>query len=262
MQMKKIIFTDLDGTLLDSDNYSYEKAKNALELLKKKEIPLIFCTSKTRAEIEFWRKKIGNNDPFISENGGGIFVPKDYFSFKIQSDEEYNNYLLIKLGINYSQLIGFINFLKEKYNIRSFYDMSSKEIAVDANLELTQAELAKKREFDLPFKILNKEQEKSILNEIGKHGLNYTIGGRYYHLLGDNNKGEAVRILSDLFRRKYGDIKTIAIGDSENDLQMLDSVNEGFLVKKKNGSYASNKYKKVKGVGPEGWNKIVQQEVL
>lgn len=260
--MKKIIFTDLDGTLLDSDTYSYEKANNALKLLKKKEIPLIFCTSKTRAEIEFWREKVRNNDPFISENGGGIFIPKNYFSLKFLFDREYKNYFLIKLGTNYNQLVDIIRFLKEKYEILSFSDMSAEEISEDADLELTQAKLAKNREFDLPFKILNKSQEKDILNDINKQGLNYTIGGRYYHLLGDNNKGEAVKILSDLFRRKYGDIKTIAIGDSENDFQMLDSVDEGFLVKKKDDSYASSKYRKAMGIGPEGWNNVIQKEVL
>ena len=260
--MKKIIYTDLDGTLLDSDNYSYEKAKKALQLLKKKEIPLIFCTSKTRAEIEFWRNKIGNNDPFISENGGGIFIPKNYFSFEFLFDKEYENYFLIKLGNDYKQLVEIIKFLKGKYEILSFYDMSAEEIAVDADLELTQAELAKNREFDIPFRILNKSQKKDILNEIYKKNLNCTTGGRYYHLLGDNNKGEAVKILSDLFRQKYGDIKTIAIGDSDNDFEMLESVNEGILVKKKNGLYASNKYRNARGIGPEGWNDIVQQEVL
>jgi mannosyl-3-phosphoglycerate phosphatase len=260
--MKKIIFTDLDGTLLDSDTYSYEKAKKALQLLKRKEIPLIFCTSKTRAEIEFWREKVGNNDPFISENGGGIFIPKTYFSFKFLYDRKYKNYFLIKLGTNFNQLMDIIKVLKGKYEILSFSDMSAEEIADDADLELKQAKLAKNRDFDLPFKILNKKQEKDILNEIKKHGLNYTIGGRYYHLLGDNNKGYAVKILSYLFRKKYGDIKTIAIGDSENDFQMLDSVNDGFLVKKKNGLYASNNYIKANGVGPEGWNNIIQKEVL
>jgi len=75
----KIIFSDLDGTLLNQDTYSFNEGQKALKLLKKYNIPLIFATSKTRAEIEFWRKKIGNNDPFISENGGGIFIPKmDY----------------------------------------------------------------------------------------------------------------------------------------------------------------------------------------
>ena len=260
--MKKVIFTDLDGTLLDSNTYSYEKANDALELTKKLMIPLVFCTSKTRAEIEFWRKKIGNKDPFISENGGGIFIPKGYFSFDFQFDKEFKNFYLIRLGTDYSKLINFINFLKEKYGIQSFSDMSAEEIAKDADLEILQAKLAKKREFDLPFKILNIKQKENILNEIKKHGLNFTVGGRYYHLLGNNNKGEAVSILSELFRKEYGEVKTIAIGDSQNDFQMLDAVNEGFLVKKKNGSYASNKYGKANSIGPEGWNNIVRKEVL
>ena len=259
--MKNIIFTDLDGTLLDTDSYSFQKAKKALDLIKKNKIPLIFCTSKTRAEIEFWQDKIGNTDPFISENGGGIFIPKNYFSFNFLYDKEYKNYFVIKLGTEYNQLVEIIDLLKEGFKIISFSDMSIEEIAEDADLDLLQAKLAKKREFDLPFKILNKKQEKDILNKISKHGLNYTVGGRYYHLLGDNNKGEAVKILSYLFRRKYGNIKTIAIGDSENDFQMLDVADRSYLVKKKDGSYASTRYRKAKGVGPEGWNDIVIGEV-
>jgi len=73
-----LVFTDLDGTLLDSDTYSYKSALPALKLIKNKKIPLIFCSSKTKSEIEMYRKRIGNDDPFISENGGGIFIPKDY----------------------------------------------------------------------------------------------------------------------------------------------------------------------------------------
>jgi mannosyl-3-phosphoglycerate phosphatase len=176
-------------------------------------------------------------------------------------DKEYENYFLIKLGADYNYLVDIINLIKKKFEILSFSDMSAEEIAQDAGLEINQAILAKNREFDLPFKILNLNQKKEILNEIKIHDLNYTIGGRYYHLLGNNNKGAAVKILSYIFREKYIDIKTIAIGDSENDFQMLDSVDEGFLVKKKNGLYASKKYKKAGDVGPEGWSKVILKEV-
>jgi mannosyl-3-phosphoglycerate phosphatase len=86
--MKQIIvFTDLDGTLLDYRNYSFEKALPALELIKQKNIPLVICSSKTRSEIEYYRKKLSNDHPFISENGGGIFIPKDYFESGVQSSE-------------------------------------------------------------------------------------------------------------------------------------------------------------------------------
>jgi HAD superfamily hydrolase (TIGR01484 family) len=84
--MKKlIIFTDLDGTLLDYSTYSFEPALPALQLLKERDIPFIICSSKTKKEIEYYRKKIGNNHPFISENGGGIFIPKGYFMFEVQN---------------------------------------------------------------------------------------------------------------------------------------------------------------------------------
>lgn len=78
-----IIFTDLDGTLLDS-RYSFRKALPAIKLIKEKNIPLILCSSKTRSEIELWRKKLNNNHPFISENGGGIFIPKKNSKFDIK----------------------------------------------------------------------------------------------------------------------------------------------------------------------------------
>lgn len=82
--MKKIIIvTDLDGTLLDCSDYSFDKALPALQLIKEKNIQLIICSSKTRKEIEHYRKKLYNLHPFVSENGGGIFIPKGYFKFQL-----------------------------------------------------------------------------------------------------------------------------------------------------------------------------------
>jgi len=82
---KPIICTDLDGTLLDYSNYSFEKALPALQLLKDRDVPLVICSSKTKKEIEYYRKKLDNHHPFVSENGGGIFIPKNYSKFKIQN---------------------------------------------------------------------------------------------------------------------------------------------------------------------------------
>jgi len=99
--------------LLDHSTYSFAPAKKALRLLKKYEIPLVVCTSKTRSEIEFWRKEIGNTDPFISENGGGIFIPIDYFDFDVPFDDEDSNYYIINLGIDYGKLIYLHSVLKK-----------------------------------------------------------------------------------------------------------------------------------------------------
>ena len=100
--MKAIIFTDLDGTLLDEE-YSFAPAERALERIKQDGIPLVVVTSKTRAEVEHIRSRLKNTDPFITENGGGIFIPGSYFPFPVQG-EKLDGYTLIRLGTDYREL--------------------------------------------------------------------------------------------------------------------------------------------------------------
>ena len=256
--MKKIVYTDLDGTILDHDTYSFEESKQGIDLLKKSNIPLIFCTSKTRFEIEHYRKKLDNTHPFISENGGGIFIPKEYFSFDFKYDRLLNGYKTIILGEQVEFLLKILNDLKKDFNIRSFIDMNPEEIAKTSNLSLDEATLAKKREFEIPFKLLDKKKEKKVFEKIKKNGLNCMVGGRYYHLGGDNSKGKAVTILNNLYKRKYGKIYSYGFGDSYNDFSMLDNVDEGYLVKKKDNTYCSKKYHCSPYIGPKGWNKVIQ----
>ena len=45
-----VVFTDLDGTLMDHDSYDVAPAKPALDALAARSIPVVPVTSKTRAE--------------------------------------------------------------------------------------------------------------------------------------------------------------------------------------------------------------------
>lgn len=46
-----LIFTDLDGTLLDHETYKFDEAKEMLDFIKQNDIPLIIVTSKTKDEV-------------------------------------------------------------------------------------------------------------------------------------------------------------------------------------------------------------------
>ncbi|MEW6067625.1 MAG: HAD-IIB family hydrolase [Nitrospirota bacterium] len=264
--MKKfIIFTDLDGTLLDSSTYSFEKALPAIELIKEKDIPLIICSSKTRKEIEHYRKKFDNYHPFISENGGGIFIPKDYFPFRVQSSEfrdEEDKYTVIRLGATYSDLRRAIEELrKEGFKVKGFGDMSVQEIREITNLNIKEAEMSKERNFDEPF-IFDGDEIKmqELFNAIRKKGFNY-VQGRLFHIIGNNDKGKALSILIDLYKRKFGEILTIAIGDGPNDLPMFERVDYPIVVQRHDGKYEPQinipDIIKAEGIGPEGWNKAI-----
>lgn len=263
-----IIFTDLDGTILDYSTYSFEAALPSLQLLKEREIPLIICSSKTKKEIEYYRRKLGNDHPFISENGGGIFIPESYFSFEITDCgfkiEEMDNYHLIRLGGKYSDLRKAITELREEgFQLRGFGDMTIEETAALTRLSLDEAAMAKERDFDEPFIFSSSEEEtEKLIQSIQQKGFNFTQG-RFFHILGNSDKGKAVSILIDLYRRRFGEIITIAIGDSPNDLPMLERVDYPVVVQKPDGSFEERinipNLVKSEGIGPEGWNKAVME---
>ncbi|MGZ3539253.1 MAG: HAD-IIB family hydrolase, partial [Thermodesulfobacteriota bacterium] len=114
---KLVIFTDLDGTLLDRDTYSFEPAQPALHLILQRNIPLVLSSSKTRAEIELYRRKLENGHPFISENGGAIFIPKDYFSFQYPYNRETDGFFVLELGTFYLHIIEVLESIKRETGI-------------------------------------------------------------------------------------------------------------------------------------------------
>ena len=255
-----LVFTDLDGTLLDHETCSFEPALPAIKTLKEKNIPLVFCTSKTRAEIEEVRLQLHNTHPFISENGGAIFVPKNYFFHKFKFTREDSNYFIVELGTPYKKIREAFNQMRLLFpkKLKGFGDLSSKEVAHLCGFSLDQGKLAKKREYDEPF-ILENEATKEAIQEIaGRSNLNISRGGRFYHLIGQNDKGKAVLMLRDIYKVKSKNLKTIALGDSFNDLPMLKVVDFPILVKKPDGSYdPSVKLDNItlaSGAGPTGWS--------
>jgi mannosyl-3-phosphoglycerate phosphatase len=264
--MKKlIVFTDLDGTLLDYPDYSFENALPALDLLREKDVPLVISSSKTRKEIEYYRVKLANTHPFISENGGGIFIPTDYFDHQIMDSTsifEENDYQVIRLGADYSHLRKAVYDLrKEGFQIKGFGDMTVEELAEMAHMSIDEAEMAKLRDFDEPFLFDGSEEEIArLVGSIKARGFSFTRG-RFFHILGNSDKGKAVSILSRLYREKFGEIITAAIGDSPNDLPMLEKVDISVIVQKFDGTYDNgvtvNDLMKAEGIGPYGWNEAV-----
>jgi len=62
-----VVFTDLDGTLLDEETYSWEAAEPALAMLRERGIPWVMVTSKTRAEVEVLRERMGEDVAGVEE---------------------------------------------------------------------------------------------------------------------------------------------------------------------------------------------------
>ena len=258
-----LIFTDLDGTLLDHHTYSFEPALPAIKVLKEKNIPLIICTSKTRAEIEKWRLELDNDHPFISENGGAVFIPKGYFSHKFCFEREKDNYLVIELGTPYSQLREILDRIRHalQLEIKGFGDLSFEEVGRLCGFSPEEARLAKKREYDEPFLLDEESAIQKVREMAGLSNLQITRGGRFFHLTGENDKGEALRLLAEIYREKTERVETIALGDSLNDMAMLRAADHPVLVQKPDRNYDPEvkvpNLRFAPGIGPSGWREAV-----
>jgi mannosyl-3-phosphoglycerate phosphatase len=262
-----VIFTDLDGTLLDARRYTFEAAIPGLRKVREAGVPLVICTSKSQAEIQFWREQLDNRDPYILESGGGIVIPDGYFepewAESICPDRRrVDDGTLLVLGTPYADLRQALRELKtEGFAVRGVGDMTASEFAELTGLSLEQAEMAKDRHFDEPFVFSGGDAElESLKLSIREKGLRFSRG-RLFHITGDNDKGRAVRLLERLYEKKLGELRTVGLGDSPLDFPMFEVVDQPVLVQNASGRHDScpdlpGLYR-VDRIGPEGWTKAI-----
>jgi mannosyl-3-phosphoglycerate phosphatase len=261
-----VIFTDVDGTLIDHDTYQFEEAKSTLDVLRGKSIPVILCTSKTRFEIEGLRNQMGLYTPFVVENGAAVFVPRDTCHGRPAGFIEKGDYFVFEMGTPYGTLCQVWNETKaeEPFRMKGFSEMTVQEIALHTGLPLDQARLAAMREYSEPFLFFDTPDRLSRLKSLlAERGLQITRGGRFFHLIGNNDKGKAIAVLKGIYEDTFhgSALKTVGLGDSANDIPMLRNVDVAIVIKKKAGGW-----EKVEGLtsvvysekpGPAGWSEEI-----
>jgi mannosyl-3-phosphoglycerate phosphatase len=255
--MNLVIFTDLDGTLIDHRTYDCARSKPAVERARCRGVPVCICSSKTRREILLYREELNIDDPFISENGGAVYIPRA---------DEPGGFEILELGLPYESLVRALHDSAQEASvrIRGFSEMSAEELSSSAGLTLAQARLALQREYDEAFTVAGTPDDVDRLSQsLERRGLLLVRGGRFFHVTGGNDKGRAVGLLMDYFSKRRPSTVSAALGDSPNDIPMLLKVDIPILVRTASGEYddlvrrAVPRVRLADGIGPEGWRQAV-----
>ncbi len=223
------IVTDLDGTLMD-ENYDISPAKKTLSLLADLSIPVIPCTSKTASEVRYFRQENGLFDPYIVENGAAVYGI---------SNNDSSEWELI-LGKSYLELKIILSNLSNEvgYRLIPLNDLSNEEIFDLTGLSNNEIIRALDRHWSVPF--LNPPDEifDKLITLCNNYNVHIFKGNRMSHLLSNlSHKGEAVNKLK-LYLNKE-DVNIIALGDSQNDLPLLEYADISIVIPGRNGP---NKY--------------------
>ncbi len=265
--MACIVFTDLDGTLLNSESYRYEAALPTLERLKQSGIPVIPVTSKTRQEVETLRAKIGLQDPFVVENGSAVFLPRHHPLFQRPAGEDVEDYRVLQLGCNYVTARAGLKAIAQSIGrpLKGFGDWSVDQIVQLTGLSHHGAKQAKAREFTEPFMTPKNVTSEALRDAVEDMGFKVVIGDRFSHLIGgEAGKGIAVRCLVELYQAQQGTedpVTTIGLGNSPNDLDMLEHVDYPIILPGLTGPHprlADRSWTIAPGPAPEGWKLAVE----
>ena len=266
-KLTRVVFTGLDGVLLHPLTDSYSQALDSIRQLQEKGIPIVFCSLKTRTEQQSYRDELDIKSPFIVESGGAIFIPRDYFRLPFTYDRATQDCLVIELGIPLQEILKRLRKLEQGPNIQvtGFSDMTVEEIARDTALTLRLAEYAKQREYSEILSIKGKRKDIELtINSIKKLGFSCVSSGKFYEVTAGNDIGKAIQILTALYKLNFGNTLTTGIGVDENDTAMLAAVDRPILVQGQTGRWRKVKVKdiwRVRGVGPEGWNRAITELV-
>lgn len=267
-QRQVLIFTDLDGTLMDHYSYEHADAKACMERLLAHGIPIIPNTSKTFAELIELRKRLNLNGPFIIENGAGIFIDKHFLPEKPKGVTWQDGFWVKSFSSNRNYWLGLLQKLIPEFGhlFESFSEMSIERIVEVTGLSVEDAKRSSQRQFGEPLLWKGDEEEMNdFMQKLKNLGAFPVKGGRFLHVGGDCNKGMALGWLLREYQRQHKDIvvSTIALGDGNNDVAMLEAadtavritspVNEPPTLERTKKLYTSTLH------GPKGWAEVLDQ---
>lgn len=262
LRKPRLVFTDLDGSLLDHHSYDWGPAEPWLERLAEADVPVIPVTSKTRAELTPLRLRLGlGGAPFIAENGAVIGLPPDWQHAYLDRDPGDIEGLRIKtLGIDIDFLRQRLAVLRTrlKVSFRSMNEMTLDEIVAVTGLDEPAARQARVREGSEPLIWEDSEEALEGFRRTLRHdGLVLTRGDRFWHVMGGTDKGRAVNWLVARFRALRGVTpRTLGLGNGPNDAPLLEAVDEAVLIRAvhEHTTHVTNPaLYRTREAGPGGW---------
>ncbi len=246
-----IVFSDLDGTLLDHVDYSFASAQPALIRLKEAKIPLVLASSKTAAEVVPLRTELGfEHVAAIVENGAGIL------SAGASGTMEHSTYAQVRAALDALPS-------DMRWHFTGFGDLGPEGIAEVTGLTLEQAQLAAERQFSEPGQWNGSaEQLVEFTDALAKEGVMAREGGRFLTLSLGGTKADQMQKIA----ATHGHPTTVALGDAPNDVEMLETADVAVIIANPHRAplpeqpgEAAGRIRRSRLDGPRGWNEAVQE---
>jgi mannosyl-3-phosphoglycerate phosphatase family protein len=267
------VFTDVDGCILDARTYQPGPARATLRLLHRRGIPVVLCTSKTRAAVRSLYQELDLRLPAIVESGTAVLLPPGSLNgIAPPRGRRTRDGWLVPLAPPVADVRAALAEIDRitRGGVRGFGKMSAHEVASLTGLDLATSRRARQREFEEPFVFLRDPRgfRQAIERVLARRRLQITRGRRFHHLHGLSDKGSAMRVVRTWLRAAFGaEFRTLALGDAAHDLPFLREADLAILVPRPDGSVDPHllrylpKARRAPESGPAGWSSAVRRAI-
>ena len=211
-----VAFVDIDAVPVPASD-PREPLSDILETLARERIMIVFCSQRTRAQLEGTRQAFGIFHPFVCEGGAAAFVPERYFGSDIENARKVGGYHAVEFGSSYETVTERLRRVTDKLQIGvlGFSDMSVEQVARECGLSLLDARLAKLREYAEPFRLLaaNPIAERRVTRALESVGLTCRTAAPFNCVGTVQDPRSAIDVLTTLYRLAFGSVITVACAE-------------------------------------------------
>jgi mannosyl-3-phosphoglycerate phosphatase len=219
--------------------------------------------------MEVIQRELDLNHPFISETGAGLFVPHGYFRNRLAEGRFTHNYRVLDFGQSYHQVAEALHHVARRVgtDVTAFSHMSIQDVAQTCDLSLSQARLAKLREYDEPFRLSDSDPAvySRLCSGLRRRGLRCFTHESFHHATGVADKTHSLRQVASLYRQNFeGQVLTVGLARASSESCLLHSVDPPVVVQGTPADAARLASKVptarfTQCAGPRGWSDAIRQ---
>lgn len=251
-----LVITDLNGTVLDRYNGSANAALPALAKLAQLNIPVIFNSSKTAADILLLRSTLGNTHPFITENGADLYLP---------SDDNPDQFTIRRFGLTRNHILHVLSEIAQHSEFRylAFSAMAHEQLISTTGLARNILQLIMQRMYTEPLLWQDTAQQlEQFAILLQPYDLQVLRSGRVVYINRAVNKATPLPALLAWYQEQKGFGKPwlLASGDGKNDLPMLTLADVCVVIRVANKPLPEFRHSRLitsGDEGPLGWNNVM-----
>jgi mannosyl-3-phosphoglycerate phosphatase len=262
-----VLFADPD-TLRGGGRHDWTATRDVVGALEARGVAVVLWGNETRSEMERIQSDLNLHHPFISENGGGLFIRRGYFLDRLATGRATQSYDVVDFGKPHYQVAEALHDIasRSQCDVIGFSAMSIEDVARECGLSLAEARLAKLREYDEPFRVVGADPAtySRICSALRRLGYRCFSHEGFHHATGVSDRTQSIRTLIALYRlaAEDGHVVTLGLARAASEIGLLQAVDVPLVFGSADGDVARLAQKVptarfVDAGDPRGWSEEI-----